>query len=75
MANESIKAAFERLWLHTLARIGDAISTSKSYTDSKLSDLSYKDISCSISDNGKFLRVVDGVATWTEISHAEGGGF
>lgn len=71
MANESIKAAFERLWLHTLARIGDAVSTAKGYTDAKVSNLDCKNISCKQSDNGKFLKAVDGVATWCTIINAE----
>lgn len=33
------------------------------------------DISTTASDNGKFLRVVDGAAKWTKIDNAEGVGF
>ena len=31
--------------------------------------------SCSSSDNGKILRVVDGTATWENIPNAEGGSY
>lgn len=31
--------------------------------------------SCSASDDGKFLRVVDGAAVWTTIENAEGVSF
>lgn len=33
------------------------------------------DISCVTSDNGKFLRVVNGAAKWVTIDSAEGVGF
>lgn len=71
MANESIKSAFSQMWLHTLARIGDAISSANGYTDEKVSNLSCKNIACKPADNGKFLKVVDGVATWCTIVNAE----
>lgn len=71
MANESIKSAFSQMWLHTLARIGDAISSANSYTDEKVSNFDCKNIVCKQSDNGKLLRVVDGVATWCTITNAE----
>lgn len=36
MANTSIYNAFSRFWTHVVARIGDAITECKNYTDSKV---------------------------------------
>lgn len=35
MANTSIYNAFSRFWTYTVARIGDAITECKAYTDNK----------------------------------------
>lgn len=43
MANNSIKAAFERLWQHVVAQVSssktEALNEAKSYTDTKVADL------------------------------------
>lgn len=39
MANSSIKVAFEQFWKHTVARIGDGITTANNYTDTMLSKI------------------------------------
>ena len=59
MANQSIYNAFARLWEHIILKIEEKPSLPNITSE----------------DEGKFLKVSNGVATWTEVPSAEGVSF
>ena len=59
MANQSIYNAFERMWQHIILKLEEKPSLPVIASE----------------DEGKFLKVTDGVATWTEVPNAEGVSF
>lgn len=79
MANTSILAAFERMWQHVTNALGkksdishnhDDVYYTKTETDAKVSSLTSLP-SVATSDNGKFLRVVNGKWAAQSIPSAE----
>lgn len=71
MANPSIYAAFERLWQHVNARLGNYALRSDLPNIDDINQVPESDVN----DNGKFLRVVDGEAAWSAVPNAEEASF
>ena len=62
---------------HLWDKILDALSKKASASDvsSHVGSSTAHVPTCSTSDDGKFMRVVDGKATWTTVDNAEGVSF
>ena len=67
MANASIYAAFERMWQHVVAKLGNYALKDEIPNIDNINSVPES----SADDNGKFLRVVDGSAQWSTVPNAE----
>ena len=71
MANTSIYAAFERMWQHIVAKLGNYALKDELPNIDSINSVPES----TVDDNGKFLRVVDGAAAWTTVPDAREGSF